>query len=690
VRCLLCGKTVPLFRLLRERKFCTNAHQEQYHKQLMACLTEDPPVAVPEGKKAPAPAGLIAPIVPPHSATEQPLPGVGWAFSFDAIREPASGSITASHVPPPAALLAIPTTPLNGRQDPAPPTLTPRSSRALPLRMARGGASVCCQGLLPATAVPLNPAVAAKVAKPAKAASVCLLADVKALFESAAGHRQSIDPPDSFRDTPRTAGLIAFSASLVVAPGIPVPSTTLVRGTAPMLPRLQLVPRAKAWYHAGALSVGLPKAADTLPALAPFTAQAAARAFPERAFNLPARPAAPCVSRAPILLGLRACKPGCDPGEATEHPVAPLDTRSWALASTPSFSALRPPPILARAARPRLARPHSAVVPPAISTAQPRLALDNCWRVQMVIWRPYWEAWKSPIPLQPRAVEIPEQPLAPTPKPNFWATVAPPRWRLMMTPARAAILAVPLIGFAIALSALTKSDVPPPREEHPTVFETVRSYLHERSALLLEDDFLSGLSGWAGGPDWAAGWAYGAAGFVQPRKLALLRASLPLADYRVEFLGQIQQKSLSWVFRARDLNNYYAMKITIARPGPIPLGAIIRYTVVDGVAVDRVQLPLPLGIRNDTLYRVETSAQQDRFVTSIDGQVVDTFFDRHHPSGGVGLFSGSDEASRVLWVRVVERDDFLGRLCAYFASEPADHKTAFLPASAKKKAVTEQ
>jgi hypothetical protein len=259
-----------------------------------------------------------------------------------------------------------------------------------------------------------------------------------------------------------------------------------------------------------------------------------------------------------------------------------------------------------------------------------------------------------------------------------------------MAPVRVAILAVPLISAGIALSALTKTAVRHSHVERPAVLETVRTFIRERSEILIEDDFLSGVSSWVGGPQWSSGWVYGSSGYVKPGKLALLRTSLPLADYRLEFLAQIETKSLAWVFRATDLNNYYAMKITIAKPGPLPLAVIVHYVVVNGVAVDRVEMPLPLSIRNDTLYRVETSALQDRFITSINGQVVDTFFDRRHPSGGVGLFSAAGESSRVLWVRVAERDDLLGRLCALLSSEPADPKTASLPADRKKKAVTEQ
>jgi len=247
----------------------------------------------------------------------------------------------------------------------------------------------------------------------------------------------------------------------------------------------------------------------------------------------------------------------------------------------------------------------------------------------------------------------------------MWARLFP-KWNFVMTPARAAILAVPLISAGIALSGLTKPAIQNGHATKPALVETVRAFLRERSEILIEDNFVSGLSGWDGEPGWASEWVYGAGGFVQPKKLALLRTSIPLADYRLVLVGQIETKSLGWVFRASDLKNYYAMKITIAKPGPLPQGAIVRYTVVDGLTVDPVELPLPLSIRNDTVYRVETSAQQDRFTTTLNGQVVDTFFDHRHRSGGVGLFIGPGESSRVLQVRVVGQDDLLGRLCLFF------------------------
>jgi hypothetical protein len=345
-----------------------------------------------------------------------------------------------------------------------------------------------------------------------------------------------------------------------------------------------------------------------------------------------------------------------------------------------------------RRSAPELARFRATTIPALSAAAQPILGSDRRWRARLIIWKPDHESWRMPIPLPPSIAALHDQiPVAAPPsapaRPFSWPKLIP-QWRLVIRPARAAIAAVPLVGLWIALSAVSKT---PMHEPHrASVIERVQTYIRNRSQVLIEDNFLSGISGWEGGPDWAAGWAYGASGFVQPRKLALLRASLPLADYRVELVGQIAQKSLSWVFRATDLNNYYAVSLTIAKPGPLPMAAISRYTVVDGVAMDRVELPLPLGIRNDTLYRIETSATEDRFTTSVNGQVVDTFFDRHHRSGGVGLFSAPGEDSRILSVRVVERDDFLGRMCAFFGGGVPNAKTASLPINTTKTAATEQ
>lgn len=289
----------------------------------------------------------------------------------------------------------------------------------------------------------------------------------------------------------------------------------------------------------------------------------------------------------------------------------------------------------------------TAAAEPRDIAACPQLFSHKCWDVRVATQR---------LRFQPL-----EFVAAPLPAPRLGLRVrVRNRWRTTRAPLRVALLALPLIGTGLAML---------PREKQ-IIDEKIGPWLRERSAIVLEDDFRSGLSSWGGGSGWAREWRYDQAGFIQTGRLGLLSASVPLSDYRLEFVGQIQKKSLGWVFRASDLRNFYAMKITISKPGPLPLGDIVRYVMVNGVETDRVELPLPISIRNDMLYRVETEAVEDRFSTSVNGQVVDTFRDGRHPTGGVGLFSDPGEAARVLHVRVADRDDLVGRICAYLSGIP--------------------
>jgi hypothetical protein len=60
---------------------------------------------------------------------------------------------------------------------------------------------------------------------------------------------------------------------------------------------------------------------------------------------------------------------------------------------------------------------------------------------------------------------------------------------------------------------------------------------------------------------------------VRPAAFALFRPSADHRDYRVEFFGQIEQKSMSWAVRAQDPKNYYGMKMKVVEPGVRPVVA---------------------------------------------------------------------------------------------------------------------
>ena len=52
----------------------------------------------------------------------------------------------------------------------------------------------------------------------------------------------------------------------------------------------------------------------------------------------------------------------------------------------------------------------------------------------------------------------------------------------------------------------------------------------------------------------------------------------------MQFLGTIDKKGLSWVVRAADFNNYYAIRLTVLKPGPVPAIGVTRYAVIHGKA----------------------------------------------------------------------------------------------------------
>jgi len=198
-------------------------------------------------------------------------------------------------------------------------------------------------------------------------------------------------------------------------------------------------------------------------------------------------------------------------------------------------------------------------------------------------------------------------------------------------------------------------------------WKTVNQTISERAAIAFADDFRSGLDAWESRSNLTRSWSYDNAGFVRPGPLAIFKPTLELTDYRFEFLAEIDQKAMGWAFRAEDLNNYYAMKFVVVKPGPLPLIHIVRYAVINGKEGPHVEKPLPITVRPDMLYRIQITARGGDFTTMAQGQVVDFWSDTRLAHGGIGFFCNRGERARLRWVEVSHQYDALGRLCAYLA-----------------------
>jgi hypothetical protein len=180
------------------------------------------------------------------------------------------------------------------------------------------------------------------------------------------------------------------------------------------------------------------------------------------------------------------------------------------------------------------------------------------------------------------------------------------------------------------------------------------------------EDFHTGLSDWQGN-GYNSNWVR-EHGYVRPvGGIRIWDQSSLLSNYEFEFMGQIEHKSLDWAFRATDPRNYYATKLTMGRSGPLPNAGLVRFVVLDGRERERVELPLPLTLEPGVDYRVRVSVRGNRFLTSVNGQLVSSWTDARLARGGVGFFSEDGEAALLKWVSVSERDSFVGRIVSHFS-----------------------
>lgn len=196
-----------------------------------------------------------------------------------------------------------------------------------------------------------------------------------------------------------------------------------------------------------------------------------------------------------------------------------------------------------------------------------------------------------------------------------------------------------------------------------------RAFPSSRPSVAIREDFRVDLRNWQGPTlqGWSNGWTK-VGNAVRVGEFRLWKPTLSLADYNIEFAGQIENRAMSWAFRARDPRNYYATKIAIHR-GDGGLGngraEIVRYAVVNGQHTGRVALPIPVFGGDNLLYEVKMRVRGDRFTTMVNGQTVDSWTDRRLRRGGVGFFSEPGERSMLHWVSISERESFLQRFLSF-------------------------
>jgi hypothetical protein len=196
----------------------------------------------------------------------------------------------------------------------------------------------------------------------------------------------------------------------------------------------------------------------------------------------------------------------------------------------------------------------------------------------------------------------------------------------------------------------------------------LRHTVANRASLQVAEDFQGGMQRWTAEAGAApANWRRHPDGYVQTGALAIFSPTTKFSDYKLEFFGQIESKSIGWVVRAKDDKNYHAMKFTTLERGLRPIIAMVHYSVVDGKMGRQTRTPLNVMVHNQKPFQVAVTVRGKSLITEVDGEEVDRFREEALPTGGVGFFSEGAEQARLYWARVTKNDDWLGHVCAFLS-----------------------
>ena len=151
-----------------------------------------------------------------------------------------------------------------------------------------------------------------------------------------------------------------------------------------------------------------------------------------------------------------------------------------------------------------------------------------------------------------------------------------------------------------------------------------------------------------GASGWISQWASDSTGSARGRQISLYGPSLAKSDYRLEFLGRIENKSLGWVFRVADSRNYYVAKLEMS-PGAL---ALTRFPVIGGVEGPHIQRALPAPAADGSMLKIRLEATGHRFTVSVQNQVVEDWEDNRLRSGGLGFLNERDERGHIGAVQI--------------------------------------
>jgi len=122
-----------------------------------------------------------------------------------------------------------------------------------------------------------------------------------------------------------------------------------------------------------------------------------------------------------------------------------------------------------------------------------------------------------------------------------------------------------------------------------------------------------------------------------------------MSDYKMEFSGRIERKSLGWVYRTVDSRNYYVAKLQALKAGG-PL-TLVRFAVIKGVEGPHTEMPLP-QVPATNLLKVRLDARRSQFTLYVQNELAMSWHDDRLQTGMIGFLNEREERGRVEAVQV--------------------------------------
>ncbi len=154
------------------------------------------------------------------------------------------------------------------------------------------------------------------------------------------------------------------------------------------------------------------------------------------------------------------------------------------------------------------------------------------------------------------------------------------------------------------------------------------------------------------GGDWLREAAVlGDPGVKRFRQLVVYRPALKAADYRFEFDWTVDSGEVGLVFRAKDLGNYYAVRLKVLKPGSSPTFAAEYFSVyhfVEGPHNEKVMV----FSKSEPVVHVRMDVFGPMFTLYLENNATEYWTDAQLASGALGFFEEWNRSPEVRALRM--------------------------------------